>query len=471
MSLNWKEIALIIEEEDITGSRIQSVMQNSFSALTWELYSKEKGRFYYYTEVGTNEARLHVLPADKIPEKLKKLQRFVQFARHNIEGSIITKVETLPYDRCVIWHIQRGDEQRKIFIRLYSGSGANIIVTDNQNKISDLLLRRPNRDEVSGKTLKIEVRTEDTGSFTVRPYTGNFNSYIALNYKEKQEDNLYEKLFSQVSLKKERELSKIRKSLTSAEETIKNNSNYLHYKEIGDLLTSNKHVIIPNSEEIVLNNWFTGKDEAIPLDKKLSPSENIQKYYNTFEKQKNTYKNAQEETERLEKLYKDTEAKYDKALLQSDSPEDNIRRLQKILERTSENEQKQAETGIHLTSGGFDIIAGRNAKENDELLRHYAKSLDMWIHTRDYPGGYVFIKFKKNKTIPLDVLLDAANIAVLYSKGKNDTSVSLYYTQVKNLRRAKDGKKGLVLPTQEKNLTIKPDKERITRLFAGESQE
>ena len=89
----------------------------------------------------------------------------------------------------------------------------------------------------------------------------------------------------------------------------------------------------------------------------------------------------------------------------------------------------------------------------------------MWMHTRDFPGGYVFIKFKKDKTIPLDVLLDAANLAVLFSKGKNDSQVDLYYTRVRYLRRAKNGKTGLVLPTQEKNITIKPDRNRIMRLL------
>jgi predicted ribosome quality control (RQC) complex YloA/Tae2 family protein len=132
--------------------------------------------------------------------------------------------------------------------------------------------------------------------------------------------------------------------------------------------------------------------------------------------------------------------------------------------------QVQEGPGIRTTSGGFQIIAGRNAKENDDLLRHYVKGNDMWLHTRDFPGGYVFIKFRRDKTIPLEVLLDAANIAVLYSKGRNNPSVDLYYTQVKYLRRAKDGKTGLVLPTQEKNLTIKPDLARIARLLPKEER-
>ena len=88
----------------------------------------------------------------------------------------------------------------------------------------------------------------------------------------------------------------------------------------------------------------------------------------------------------------------------------------------------------------------------------------MWLHTRDYAGGYVFIKAQKNKTIPLEILLYAGNLAVYHSKARKNKQADLYYTQVKFLRRAKNGPKGLVLPTQEKNLCIKSDKNRLAKL-------
>ena len=63
-------------------------------------------------------------------------------------------------------------------------------------------------------------------------------------------------------------------------------------------------------------------------------------------------------------------------------------------------------------------------------------------------------------------MLYAGNLAVYYSKARKNGQADLYYTQVKFLRRAKNGPKGLVLPTQEKNLTIKLDLSIITKLDA-----
>ena len=101
------------------------------------------------------------------------------------------------------------------------------------------------------------------------------------------------------------------------------------------------------------------------------------------------------------------------------------------------------------------------------MLRHYVKGNDYWMHTRDVPGGYVFIKYIRGKSVPLEVLLDAANLALIFSKAKNQGRADLYYTQVKHLRRAKGGKTGTVLPTQEKNLTVTLDEGRLSRLLLG----
>jgi predicted ribosome quality control (RQC) complex YloA/Tae2 family protein len=76
----------------------------------------------------------------------------------------------------------------------------------------------------------------------------------------------------------------------------------------------------------------------------------------------------------------------------------------------------------------------------------------------------VFIKQRSGKTVPLDILLDAGNLALFYSKGRQNGEGDLFYTQVKFLRRAKNGPKGLVIPTQEKNLHVKMESGRLKEL-------
>lgn len=134
---------------------------------------------------------------------------------------------------------------------------------------------------------------------------------------------------------------------------------------------------------------------------------------------------------------------------------------------TQEPSSKAAAGGVGLTiqSGEHTLLVGRNAKENDRLLRDYTRGNDWWMHTRDYSGGYVFIKDIRGKSVPLETLLDAATLAIHYSKARKEGKADLYYTQVKYLRRAKGAKLGTVLPTQEKNLSVVLDEERLRRLL------
>ena len=156
---------------------------------------------------------------------------------------------------------------------------------------------------------------------------------------------------------------------------------------------------------------------------------------------------ATEEAEATRREIESTRERYESLLSERQGD-----KMQKEMSRQSDRKhQDDGRPGVRLTIQGFDIIIGRNARENDEILRHDTRGSDIWMHTRDTSGAYVIIKSRKGKTVPLPVLLDAASLAIHYSKAKKNGKADLYYTEVKYLRRAKDGKKGLVIPTQERN--------------------
>ena len=155
-----------------------------------------------------------------------------------------------------------------------------------------------------------------------------------------------------------------------------------------------------------------------------------------------------------------------------------IREIEQNPEILLEMEQEEADNkqpkhtattapGLQFSSGKCRLFVGRTAIENDTLLRRYAKGNDWWLHTRDYAGGYVFIRPPAGKSVPLEVLLDAGNLAIWFSKARNAGRADLYYTQVKYLKRIKSGKKGMVTPTQEKNLTVDLEEQRLQRLLGA----
>lgn len=469
MSLNWKEIQLILEEANLEGSKIQAVIQNSFHSVTWQLYRPDRGRFDFYTEVGTQNSRINLVSDGIRPVKMKKLQRFEQFARKNIEGSIIRKCTQMPFDRLVRWDLDNHGTPLVIWIRLYSASGANIIVTSHDGTIMDLLLRRPGRDEVSKKVFVPEVRTEEHGSFAVREHEGSFNAFIENYYTNAQKEETLEDLRNRAVKQKERELARLESSIISTVRTIDSNGKWEELRLQADLLSAASHSVAKGADSVELTDWSTGNTFTVKLNPSISPGDNVQACYEKYRKMKKTWENAKEELQRLKESYTRLEKRYDDAISPTDNPESDIRKLKSLLQSNDTAPAPvQNHPGLHVQISGWNLMVGRNAKENDELLRHYAKPNDMWFHTRDYPGGYVFVRYRKDKTVPLDIMLEAANLAAFYSKGRENSSVDLYCTQVRHLRRAKNGKTGLVLPTQEKNFTIKPDPQKARNLLGGQ---
>lgn len=473
MTLNYREIGLILAELPLEGSVIQHVTQHDFHCLTWDLYHPKEGKWSLYTEIGTPSSRIHRISGKLSAvqgQKTAKLQRFVQFARRHLEGARIRAVHQAPYDRLVDLTLEGHGEAMHLVIRLYSGSQANIIVTDGSYRILDLLFRRPARGETSGATLVLPPeKTESDREFPVRPRVEgmSFNEQIEQEFARATNEVSLASLLERVVRKRDEEVHALEGTMKALSAKARANEPYERYKHEGDLLSAYKSTMDPAKGEVVVDDWETGRPLTITLDPKLSASGNIEAYYARYTKAKGTFHNAMEEYQRAKAQKAEAEARYAALLAPCDDERVMIRRLQKELAiQTVDKRTKTLPPGLTFHSGPFTIIVGRNAKENDELLRHWIKGYDYWMHTRDWPGGYVFIKGIKGKSVPLETLLDAGNLAVLYSKGKNQGAADLYYTQAKYLRRAKDGPLGLVLPTQEKNFFVKVDQARIARVMA-----
>ena len=471
MSLNWREIELIVKELPFEGSALQGVVQHDFHSLSWSFYHPEHGRWTLYTEIGTPYSRLHMATravAVQQMGKTAKLQRFIQFCRANLEGSKVVSVEQMPYDRCLLVKLNNHEHLMCLYFRFYSGPGANIIITEEDDTILELLYRRPARDEKSGARFVLPPNKEtDDLKFQIRMRTDtSFNRQIEEEYGKASNEQTLSDLRNRVERKKEKILKELEATANSHKRNMLESGKFNDYKRLADLLSANVHLLTAHETSLSVQDWESETIVTIPLDPKLRPNENITRLYDRFQKAKGSFENAKTEYAKAEAELLRMQEKYERLLAPSDNEKADIQRLKRELgNETADKITPVQSPGLTLHSGQFTLLVGRNAKENDELLRHWVKGNDYWMHTRDCPGGYVFIKNLKEKTVPLEVLLDAANLALVFSKAKNQGRADLYYTQVKYLRRTKGGKTGLVIPTQEKNLTVVLDESRLARLL------
>ena len=58
MSLNWRELELILSELPLEGSYIQKVTEHSIHSFTLSMYSREEKAWLLYFEIATPDARV-----------------------------------------------------------------------------------------------------------------------------------------------------------------------------------------------------------------------------------------------------------------------------------------------------------------------------------------------------------------------------------------------------------------------------
>ncbi len=462
MAINWKELEAVLSETPLLGSYIQDITEHSYHSFTLSLYNSEKKSFLCYTEIASPHSRFCM--TDHMREKEKNMQRFTQYLKAHIRGKKITKVYQLPYDRAFILTLSSPSLTVKMLFSLYSGPNANVVILDDENRILEVMFRRPKRGIVKGETLALPVRdNEGIKNYTLRPYsTDTISETIDKEEGESDKNEKRDEYCSLLLEKKNREIYRIDEKIKKTEERLECTKGYELIKHTADLFSSYLHLYKSGMERITLPDWENGGELTFPLEKRLNGKENQKKLYDDYHKAKREHSNALEELEKLKAERENSEKRY--ALLLS--PNTPIEKLKKELE----GEKKDAnhvlgKPGLYLKSGDWEIIVGRNAKENDQILRQSVRGNDIWLHTRDYQGGYVIIKSRRNKTVPLPVLLDASYLAIFFSKARKNNKADLYYTEVKYLKRIKGAKLGLIIPTQEKNLTVEMDEERVRRIL------
>lgn len=249
--------------------------------------------------------------------------------------------------------------------------------------------------------------------------------------------------------------------LSKLQATLESSKNSDEYRIIGDLLYSNLHLLKKGMKHIELDNYYDNTKIMIDLDEKLSPKANAQKYYNKYQKAKNSINvlNEQINLTKKEIEYFDSlltlmdNASYYDALEIKEELE-NLGYLKKKKKINSIRKNKKPAFETYYTKDGIEICIGKNNLQNDYLTFKHAHRYDTWFHVKDMPGSHVIVKGDQLDEYTIRL---ASNIAAYFSKGKNSSSVPVNYTLVKTLKKPNAAKPGQVILDKYKTIYIDPD--------------
>lgn len=210
--------------------------------------------------------------------------------------------------------------------------------------------------------------------------------------------------------------------------------------------------------------------EEIPLDPRLTPSQNLEQVYRLAKKSKRGQAQLLPRLKQVAARLALLEAARDNL---DELSEEALRDLlrAKALAPSARRRAALAGSGkpwrCFAVSEDAFVLVGKHAKGNDALTFHHAKGLDGWFHVRDAAGAHVIVpqRFAKQPAVQEA----AAQLAVHFSPLRRDTRVEVRYTQRKNLRKpGKGAPAGKVLVSAEENRTVRPDPEAIAKLLAAE---
>lgn len=230
----------------------------------------------------------------------------------------------------------------------------------------------------------------------------------------------------------------------------------------GELVQANLWQIERGMASVTVDNYYTGQKETIPLDVRLSPSGNAQKYFKEYKKKQTAAKmlarlleEGAREIEYLETVVYEVEtASGEQALgeIRAELKSQGYLKYYKVRDK----KQKPADFFRYRSTDGFLILVGRNNAQNDKLTLHTARGRDLWFHVKNAPGSHTVV-ISEGQPIPDSTREEAAQLAVLHSSQAGGAKVPVDYTFVRNIRKTGDLKPGMVLYDTYETAYITPD--------------
>jgi predicted ribosome quality control (RQC) complex YloA/Tae2 family protein len=259
------------------------------------------------------------------------------------------------------------------------------------------------------------------------------------------------------------------------------------YRKFGELLKYNMH-LIPRGESEVLLTDFSGEKVRVGLDPRLDPRENMEGYFAKYKKMKRRAavidKNIRVQQEKLAGISDLKQRLEDGSLVVDLSSSSNslpaaeklaglskqgVPSLRSRIGQVSKKRKSAEGSGsefLQFTSRtGKKILVGRNAVQNELLTVKKARGNDLWFHAESAHGSHVVLRSEKNSGFRDEDIIDAAMLALHFSKMRAQDRGSVQYTYCKYVRKPKNAKTGMVVIHNEKTRDVRIDQGILKQLL------
>ena len=344
------------------------------------------------------------------------------------------------------------------------------ILENNLNNFKNYI----NSGEISCYIINRDGKPHD---FSILPFKDstkqeNFSFMLCDFFEKKDKNNSLKSVHKELTKTVKNLINRQKKKLVIQTKELEETKERDVFKNFGDLIISNLYNLSDEKTDFIeLINYF---DESmplikIPLDITLSPKQNSDKYFLKYNKLKTA-----------EIILTKELSKGENDLIYLESVLDNIERTETTKEldeiknelveglyikKSSKPSKKTAvaEPNKYISSDGFTILSGKNNIQNDNLTLKQSYKTDIWFHTQKIHGSHVVLK-TDGREVPEQTLLECAMIAAYNSKSRESSNVPVDYCPIKNVKKPRGAKFGMVIYDVYNTIYITPDEHQIIKM-------
>jgi len=311
------------------------------------------------------------------------------------------------------------------------------------------------------------------GSAMVVRHFQTLSSMLDAFYGEKDAADRMKQKMSDFSKLLAARIERVERKLCAQKEELLECKNRDKLRRYGDLLSANVYRLEKGMSSIVLEDYFEENcpEITIELDNRLTPQQNIQRYYKEYRR-----------ADTAEKMLKDMIAQGEQELLYLDSVYDlmnrartetelaNIRAelaeggyIRALPQNGKKKQEKKLQPMRYRSSDGYLILSGRNNLQNDRLTLKESRGNDIWFHVQKNAGSHTIL-ITEGTQPPNQTLFEAAVIAAYNSKARNSAKVPVDYTAIRNVKKQPGGKPGMVIYDNFSTAIVDPDEQLVNSL-------
>jgi len=498
--LELRRVARVLDAE-LAGARVERWVQpEGGDRLALRLYGRRPG-----DESGHKRVLLFCAHPDfarvSEPERLPKAPAsppaFCAYLRAHLARATLRRVSVRGEDRQLALQLEAREGRFVLLLSLF-GRRSNVYLLDPEGRLvahlrplretrEELALGEPWRDPGSRPPHEGRDRFEDVPD-------DELLRAVEARYAESEGERAGAELGRGLATALRKEVKNARRRLERVEAELAEADQASVLQRHGELLKGSLDRISTGDTEVRLTDYETGEPVVVPLDPKKTPAENLEATFKRYQKlvrrlakAGGQVDEARERLERLEALLARAETLRERddadpdaldALAAEPEVAALVGRQQASRARASAKPAPGPELPAMLrklptrlvprryrSRDGLEIWVGRSDECNDHLTTRLARGRDLFFHLDGAPGSHVVLRTEGDPDPPHESLLDACELAVHFSKAKNASHAEVHVAPIKQVKKPRGAKPGLVWVTGGRSIRLRREEERLERLM------